>query len=189
MIITTFLTEKHTQSHRCKLAIDIAGRNRGELKVYSEVTKGAASKLSFSVHTDKSGTLPAIDEKPSQQQKITVLVIDDEEAVREAVVDILEIAGFDVITAAGGAEGIELYKRHYSDVQLVLLDLSMPDIHGAVVFQKLCEICTDVRVLISSGYDEHETSLDFTNAGLAGFIQKPYSATALLKAIKHNTNS
>ncbi|HXW01551.1 MAG TPA: response regulator [Anaerolineae bacterium] len=113
-----------------------------------------------------------------------VLVIDDEEAVREAVSDILEFEGIRVLTAVDGMVGIELFKAHHQEVCLVLLDLSMPGLNGADTFQALRQIDPAVRVVLSSGYDEAEATRQFVGQGLVGFLQKPYNMRHLVKKVK-----
>ncbi len=113
-----------------------------------------------------------------------VLVIDDEEAVREAVTDILEFAGFSVITAVDGEKGIELFKAHQQEVDLVLLDLSMPGLNGADTCREIRNIDPDAKIILSSGYDEALVSGQFVGQGLAGFLQKPYNMPLLVQKIQ-----
>jgi nitrogen-specific signal transduction histidine kinase/CheY-like chemotaxis protein len=115
-----------------------------------------------------------------------VLVIDDEQPVREAVTDILELDGLQVITASGGAAGIALYQKRQADVRLVLLDLSMPGMGGEETFRRLRAINPDARVILSSGYSQAEATRHFVGQGLAGFIQKPYNASTLVKTIRQH---
>jgi DNA-binding NtrC family response regulator len=116
-------------------------------------------------------------------KKHLVLVIDDEEAVREAVTDILEFEGLDVVTAVDGEHGIAQFQRHLDSIDLILLDLSMPGLSGAETFRQLKEIDPDVKVILSSGYDEAEATRLFVGKGLAGFLQKPYNLTSLIDKV------
>jgi len=113
-----------------------------------------------------------------------ILVIDDEASVREAVTDILELEGLQVLTASDGAAGVALYRERQADISLVLLDLSMPGLSGEETCRELRKINPDVRVVLSSGYNQVEATQDFTGLGLAGFIQKPYDAATLIKEIR-----
>lgn len=113
-----------------------------------------------------------------------VLIIDDEEAVREAVSDILGFAGVEVLAAVDGDMGIDLFKTHQHDIALVLLDLSMPGLNGADTFQELRKIDPSVRVILSSGYDEAEATRHFVGQGLAGFLQKPYNMKVLVHKVE-----
>ena len=108
-----------------------------------------------------------------------MLVIDDEQTVRRIAKNALERHGADVILAENGREGIELFRRLADKVELVLLDLTMPDLNGEEVFRRLKEIQPDVKVVLSSGFNEVEVIERFTGKGLAGFLQKPYTSAAL----------
>jgi CheY-like chemotaxis protein len=103
--------------------------------------------------------------KKTDQQLI--LVIDDEQAVREAVKDILEFEGIEVITAVDGESGIALYKARQAEITLVLLDLSMPGLNGAETFQQIRQINPNASVLLSSGYDEVEATRYLLGLALA----------------------
>lgn len=112
------------------------------------------------------------------------MVIDDEEAVREAVSDILGFAGIQVLAAADGGSGIELFKAHQQQIDLVLLDLSMPGLNGAETFRELRKIDTAVKVILSSGYDEAEATRWFIGEGQVGFLQKPYNMKNLVQMVE-----
>lgn len=125
----------------------------------------------------------------TNQGDTVVLVIDDEEAVREAVTDILVFEGIQVITAVDGYQGIDLFKNQHTHIDLVLLDLSMPGINGADTYKALREINPDVKIILSSGFDEAEATKHFVGQGLAGFLQKPYKMKNLVIKIKEYLNS
>ncbi|MDH3642025.1 MAG: response regulator transcription factor, partial [Gammaproteobacteria bacterium] len=91
---------------------------------------------------------------------------------------------FAVITAANGQEGIDLFREHPEDINLVILDLNMPRLDGEETFWELRQIKPDVKVILTSGYDEQEATSAFVGKGLAGFVAKPFLAHDLLKAIK-----
>jgi CheY-like chemotaxis protein len=113
-----------------------------------------------------------------------VLVIDDEEPVRIAVSDILELDGWPVLTAPDGRAGIDLYRQRQADIGLIMLDLSMPGLNGEETFRELRQINADVHVLLSSGYSQDEVTARFADHGDVGFIQKPYDADQLLRQVK-----
>jgi PAS domain S-box-containing protein len=113
-----------------------------------------------------------------------VLVIDDEEPVRDAVTDILDLDGLPVLTAPDGRTGIDLYRERETEVGLVLLDLSMPGLSGEETFYELRRINPHVRVLLSSGYSQAEVAVRFAGQSDVGFIQKPYDAEQLVREVK-----
>jgi PAS domain S-box-containing protein len=117
-----------------------------------------------------------------------VLVIDDEEPVREALSDILAMAGYRVIAAGDGQAGLAAYLEHRGEVRVVLLDLLMPVVGGEETLRRLRLADPGVRVILSSGYDEQEAGRRFRTQGIAempdDFIAKPYSVAALLAKVR-----
>ena len=114
-----------------------------------------------------------------------ILVVDDEPAVRQVLGDMLEAAGHEVLRAAGGREALELCAVASPPVDMVLLDLSMPDLDGEQVFLALRASGADVPVLLLSGYPEQEVLDRFAahGGGLAGVLQKPVRMADLLEAV------
>jgi CheY-like chemotaxis protein len=88
-----------------------------------------------------------------------------------------------VLCAADGAAAIESYRERRDDIDVVLLDLSMPGLSGDQTYARLREIDPEVRVLLSSGYDQEEATRRLGSAGPVGFIQKPYRPQELLAEI------
>ena len=113
----------------------------------------------------------------------TVLVIDDEEVVRDVAAKMLEQAGLTVVTAADGPEAIEFFRNHADEVGCVLLDLTMPRMSGEETLRELRGIRSDVRVVLSSGYSEKEVADRFGEQIISGFIQKPYLVSKLVSSI------
>ncbi len=113
-----------------------------------------------------------------------ILVVDDEQDVREVCSVFVEHLGYDAIPASDGAEGVHLFQRHAGEIVCVLLDLTMPKLDGIGAYQKMREIRTDIPVILSSGYSEQDLSGRYSNLGLAGFIQKPYTLSELKKKIE-----
>jgi two-component system cell cycle sensor histidine kinase/response regulator CckA len=113
----------------------------------------------------------------------TILVIDDEEEVREVVEEVLQSRGVHVLSAADGSAAVELFRRHGPRIDVVLLDMNMPGMSGEAVFQELVNIRPDVKILLSTGYSEQEAESRFTRSRLAGFVHKPYTASGLVEQI------
>jgi CheY-like chemotaxis protein len=113
----------------------------------------------------------------------TILLIDDESVVREMWEDFLTQKGYRVITARDGVEGIKRFREHRGDVDLVILDLVMPNMGGKETLARLREIDPDVKVLVSSGYSENGQASRIVDLGIDGFVQKPARLTQLEKQI------
>ena len=114
----------------------------------------------------------------------TVLVVDDDEFVRRVAQDMLSTLGFDVLTAGDGQEGVEVFRRRAADIELVLLDLSMPRMGGEEAFGEIRKTAPTARVILASGYDEQESTRRFAGRGLSGFIQKPYRLSNLEEKVR-----
>lgn len=134
--------------------------------------------------------LPAVGPVPAPRRAVpaaapegTVLVVDDEPMVRRLARWILEEGGFSVLEAADGAEAVEVVSTH-QDVDVVLLDLEMPRMHGAETFDALRALRPGLPVLLSTGYGDQVRMDRFRGVGLAGTLEKPYAVSQLLAAVR-----
>jgi signal transduction histidine kinase/ActR/RegA family two-component response regulator len=158
--------------------------HRGALKVYSQPNKGTTFKVLFPItdkHREEASTETAAD---MLNGTATVLVIDDEQIVRQTAKAMLERYGYTVLVAENGKEGLDLYRVVLDKVSLVILDMTMPVMSGEETLRNLKLLDADVRVLLSSGHNEAEAIRRFAGKGLIGFIQKPYSARQLAQKVK-----
>jgi PAS domain S-box-containing protein len=113
----------------------------------------------------------------------TVLVVDDEAAIRKLARTALEKAGYDVITAENGMEAISILRKAGGQIAAVLLDMTMPVMSGAETLRQVREIEPDIHVILSSGFSEMEALERFPGKAIEGFVQKPYTAAQLLQKI------
>lgn len=114
----------------------------------------------------------------------SVLVIDDEPSIREAMVDILEYCNVQVMTACCGAEGIELYQQHAAEIAFVIVDMEMPQMNGIEVINRLYQLNPDVKILLSSGYTAEELSSQLEGDKPAAFLHKPYDVDTLIGVVQ-----
>ena len=133
---------------------------------------------------------PAVAEAPAAPAEAepvtghgTVLVVDDEEAVRLVARTALQAAGYEVLVAADGHEGVEVLRGHADEVAIVLLDLTMPRLGGQEALDAMRAIRPDVPVILSSGFSAQEAAARFGSREVAGFLQKPYRASQLVERI------
>jgi DNA-binding NtrC family response regulator len=124
----------------------------------------------------------------STQHQPVVLVVDDEDAIREAVRDILELVEVNAILASNGREAIELFNQNRSSIKAILLDLRMPVMSGTETYEKLRELDPAVPIILSSGYDEKVSSLNFEADPALMFLRKPYALDALLACVQEAIN-
>jgi CheY-like chemotaxis protein len=113
-----------------------------------------------------------------------ILIVDDEEIIREVCLTMLEVLGFESLTASGGREALQIFREQGENIKLVLLDNGMPGMDGVAVFKELRKIRQDVTVLLSSGYSEEDLAERFKGLGLNGFIQKPFTLNSLNDAMQ-----
>ncbi|MCA9995951.1 MAG: response regulator [Anaerolineales bacterium] len=158
--------------------LGIMRRHQGGLRVISEIGRGTAFTLLFPAPPIAAAEQAAAVAVPSgdaiPQLVGTILVIDDEEMVRQSVNDMLVEQGMTVLTAVDGQTGITTYQQHQATIQLIILDLSMPGLSGEETFHALKAINPTVKVLLSSGYDEIQAVERIRSVEAVGFIQKPY---------------
>jgi len=119
----------------------------------------------------------------------TILLIEDEDAVRALVLKVLTNHGYKVITAANGREGVEEWERHGESVDLVLTDVVMPDMGGPEAVQRMREDRPELPVLFTSGYTEHEGISRGLAAGRVRLLQKPFTPAALLREVARTLQS
>ena len=110
-------------------------------------------------------------------------MVDDEEIVRTTAKIALERYGYEVLVAADGAEALDCL-RNAPHVTVVLLDLTMPIMSGEEALQEIRRMRPELRVILSSGYNEIEATRRFRGQGLSGFLQKPYTADVLGEKVK-----
>ncbi len=108
-----------------------------------------------------------------------VLIIDDEAVIREMAAEILEDAGLRTLTAEDGEQGVALFRQHQEEVDVVLLDMTMPVMDGEACFKALRAIRDDLPVVVASGYAEQDVVRAFGDGELAGFMQKPFDPERL----------
>ena len=165
--------------------VGIVRAHRGALRVESKEGRGTTFSMIIPVSSDKKEDSGITDGTESMQRlQGCVLVIEDEPDVREVVSDMLNDIGVKTIAAASGEEGIEFFEAHPGEVNLVLLDLSMPGMGGKETFRRLKAMQPGLKIILSSGYSHHEVREDFHQLVLDGFIQKPYRYESLEELVQ-----
>ncbi len=113
-----------------------------------------------------------------------ILLVEDEEVVRDLTKRILERAGYTVLTAANGKEALNLYENERERISLVILDFIMPEMGGEQCLEQLCKINPEVKVLITSGYPVSGSSKEIIESAAGGFIGKPYNVKEMLRSVR-----
>jgi len=159
------------RSHQGAIEVETAPSQGSTFRILLPATHTAAAKIST----------PALREAVKGRE--TILVIDDEAAVRRVAKAALEGVGFTALVVAGGEQGLEHIRRN-KDISLVLLDMSMPEMSGRQVLEALKLIRPELPVMICSGYSEDEVYRQFSGLDLAGVLQKPFTTARLAAKVR-----
>jgi PAS domain S-box-containing protein len=192
MIFDPFFTTKDkSQGTGLGLAMvyNIIHQHNGYIDVYSNPGVGTTFNILLPV-LDES---PEITEKRAEKETMprgsgTILVVDDEEIIRETAKGILELCGYDVLVAVDGENGIRTYTEHKEDIKAVLLDMAMPRMSGKDTYIELKKIQPAIKVVLASGFRQDRRVQEAMDLGVNAFIQKPYSMLELAKKIKRVIN-
>ena len=160
----------------------IKGHN-GYINVYSE--KGGGT--TFTIYLPSSEKEVKREVKTPEKLLIgheTILLVDDEDVIIEVTRDILESLGYSVRSANSGHEAIEIYKADRDMIDLVILDMVMPEMGGGETFDRLKEINPDVKVILSSGYSLNGQAIRIMERGCHTFIQKPFTLLSLSQKVR-----
>jgi CheY-like chemotaxis protein len=125
---------------------------------------------------------PTITQLP--RPKPSVLVIDDEPMALVLIKRLLTEAGFQVVTAQSGFEGLDIFRKQPHAFQLILLDLTMPFMDGEETFQRLREIRDDIPVVLCTGFIKPDRLERMMNAGVAGFLRKPLAPDEIVEHVR-----
>ena len=188
-IFDPFFTTKHKGGIGTGLglasAFGIIKNHNGHIQVSS--VKGEGS--TFTIYLPVSQTLFDAVHKTTESAKPetgegTILFIDDEDMVVDSIEPMLKELGYTVFTAKTGASAIQLFTDHKDRIDIVILDMIMPEMSGEEIFVKLKETNPDTKILLSSGYSQNGKASGLLDQGCDGFIQKPFDIHSLSQKLR-----
>jgi two-component system cell cycle sensor histidine kinase/response regulator CckA len=163
----------------------IVDRASGQIAVESEAGQGAAFRIYFPRTAQAApAVVPSVGVAPERNDAETVLLVEDEDAVRNVVKRILEMNGFHVLIASDGVEALDVAEKADRPIRLLLSDVVMPRMSGRELAERLKQIRPDIHVLFMSGHTDDVTVHHVAVHKRMAFIQKPFSATALARKIR-----
>jgi two-component system, cell cycle sensor histidine kinase and response regulator CckA len=160
--------------------LGIVRGHKGGLRLKSEPGRGSGFKILLPAADVPVPNVPrGVSDGGALTVEGTVLLVDDEETIRVLGRRMLASLGFQVLTAVDGQEALEVYRAHQDEIVLVVLDLTMPRMDGAETLQELRRMDPEVKVIMSSGYDQQDIMPLRGEGGPVGFVQKPYTLGVL----------
>ena len=121
--------------------------------------------------------------KTSQSTRKTILIVDDEDIIRDLMTEVVAGEGYKVLTAVNGREAVDICKKQSSNIDLIILDMLMPEMDGKRTFEALRKISNGVKVLIATGFSQDEVVLSMLKNGANGVVNKPFHIEELLDTI------
>ena len=161
----------------------IAEQNEGKIKVWSEPGSGTRFEVDFPMVGPPTETAdePPSDDTEDDASEQTILAVEDDTAVRELILEVLSLHGYQVISACDGQQALELARGHEGPIHLVLTDVVMPGMNGKQLADALCAERPDIRVLYSTGYVGDE----LVRRGISEqVLEKPYMGDTLIAKVQ-----
>jgi signal transduction histidine kinase/ActR/RegA family two-component response regulator len=187
-IFEPFFTTKETGKGTglgLAMVYGIVKSHGGYITCDSQPNQGTVFSIYFpAIQSHEKPNPMKVREMPVRGGSERILIVDDEQAIRDLGVELLGSAGYTVVTAPDGETALELYGGEDGKVDLVILDLNMPGMGGKKCLEKLLRINSGVKVIVASGYSAAGLSDDSIRMGAKGFIGKPYEMDKLLKLVR-----
>jgi signal transduction histidine kinase/CheY-like chemotaxis protein len=166
------------------VAYGIVKAHGGWIEVESQVGQGTSFHIYLPVAERARAEAAADDEEDIVGGDETILIVEDEPTVRTLGRKVMEKLGYHVLIAQDGREAIEVYAAHQDEIDLVLLDVIMPQMSGQRAFEELRALNSQVKILLVTGYSPGDLTEDLVLRGAQGIVQKPYNMKTLATVVR-----
>ncbi len=166
----------------------IVKNHGGHINVYSEVGLGTTVRVYLPRASGMIEERRRNEAMSGKDRKATILFIDDEEMVRELGKEILEAYHYKVMLAVHGSEGVKIFRERRDSIDLVVLDMIMPEKGGRQVFREIRAMDPDVRIVLCSGYGQEQYFDELLGDGAVAFLQKPFQHAELVAKVEEALN-
>lgn len=156
-------------------------QHKGAITVYSELGKGTVFHLYLPLSDIEDNRI--IEKEEIIHGKGCILVVDDEEAICIMAKSILEYIGYSVLLANNGVEGVKVYQDNQNVIDLIIMDMMMPEMNGKECFYELKKLNENIKVIISSGFSQEKDIEQLKKDGVLAFIRKPFHTAFLSKVV------
>ena len=186
-IFEPFFTTKEKSYHSgmgLSMVYGIIKNHGGYIDVWSDSGKGTTFEIFLPALEQKKSINHFSHKKKTKKGTGTILLVDDEDLIRDLIRKILEANGYNVLTAEDGFAAEKTLKAHLKTIDLIVLDLIMPHMSGKEAFEKLQAISCDIPIIIVSGFSLNDDSQELISKGAADYLQKPFDLVKLLQSIR-----
>ena len=186
-IFEPFYTTKFTgRGLGMSAVLGIIKSHGGALQLFTQPGEGTTFKVYLAVPWKNTGDADQAVSAPSTPWtgSGTILLVEDEDQIRDIARSFLEMFGFTVLEAVNGREALEMYQKNATEITLVVTDMGMPVMDGYELFHKLKSLDPELPIVVSSGYGDAEVSARIGSDNIAGIISKPYNPSQLREVLK-----
>jgi PAS domain S-box-containing protein len=184
-----FTTKGRQQGTGLGLAVvyGVVKAHKGFIEVDSRPGRGTTFSLFFSASEVQSSPALRFEEEtgPIAHGSETILVVEDEESLRELLTSVLHEYGYAILVARDGLEALERYRRHRNHIHLVITDMDLPKLNGAAVSQSILSDNPQAKIILISGFVEPALKASILASGIREFVAKPYSIPQILHTIRN----